>query len=124
MGELDEKLNTLLGDPDSMARIMALAQQLSGTMAAEPPSPPPTAPPQQAVESTDPLQGFDPALLAKLLPIARELTRQDSASMQLLYALRPFLKEEKQGKVERAAKLARLIHIGKQFLTEGGGLPV
>lgn len=123
MGELDEKLNTLLGDPDSMARIMALAQQLSGAMPSEP-APPPPAPPQQAVESTNPLQGFDPALLAKLLPIARELTRQDSASMQLLYALRPFLKEEKQGKVERAAKLARLIHIGKQFLTEGGGLPV
>lgn len=123
MGELDEKLNTLLGDPDSMARIMALAQQLSGAMPSEP-APPPPAPPQQAVESADPLQGFDPALLAKLLPIARELTRQDSASMQLLYALRPFLKEEKQGKVERAAKLARLIHIGKQFLTEGGGLPV
>lgn len=123
MGELDEKLNTLLSDPDSMARIMALAQQLSGAMPSEP-APPPPAPPQQEVESADPLQGFDPALLAKLLPIARELTRQDSASMQLLYALRPFLKEEKQGKVERAAKLARLIHIGKQFLTEGGGLPV
>lgn len=123
MGELDEKLNTLLGDPDSMARIMALAQQLSGAMPSEP-APPPPAKPQQAVESADPLQGFDSALLAKLLPIARELTRQDSASMQLLYALRPFLKEEKQGKVERAAKLARLIHIGKQFLTEGGGLPV
>lgn len=120
MGELDEKLNTLLGDPDSMARIMALAQQLSGAMPTEPPPPPP----QQAVESADPLQGFDPAVLAKLLPIAREMTRQDSASMQLLYALRPFLKEEKQGKVERAAKLARLIRIGKQFLTEGGGLPV
>lgn len=123
MGELDEKLNTLLGDPDSMARIMALAQQLSGAMPSEQ-APPPPVPPQQSVESADPLQGFDPALLAKLLPIARELTRQDSASMQLLYALRPFLKEEKQGKVERAAKLARLIHIGKQFLTEGGGLPV
>jgi hypothetical protein len=42
--------------------------------------------------------------------------------MQLLYALRPFLKEEKQGKIERAAKLARIIHIGKKAITEMGGL--
>ena len=32
MSEMDEKLNTLLSDPGSMARIMQLAQQLSGTM--------------------------------------------------------------------------------------------
>ena len=34
------------------------------------------------------------------------------------------LKDGKQDKVERAARLARLITIGKRFLTEGGGLPV
>ena len=30
MDDINEKLNTLLSDPDSMARIMQLAQQLSG----------------------------------------------------------------------------------------------
>ena len=32
MSEMDEKLNTLLSDPSSMAQIMQLAQQLSGTL--------------------------------------------------------------------------------------------
>ena len=44
MAELDEKLNTLLSDPDSMARIMQLAQQLSGGSGGQQtaaPSPPP-----------------------------------------------------------------------------------
>ena len=47
MSEMDEKLNTLLSDPSSMAQIMQLAQQLSGTLggaeksAPEPPPPPP-----------------------------------------------------------------------------------
>jgi len=47
VSEMDEKLNTLLSDPGSMARIMQLAQQLSGTMGGaekstpEPPPPPP-----------------------------------------------------------------------------------
>jgi hypothetical protein len=43
-----------------------------------------------------------------------------SQTMQFLSALRPYLKPEKQPKVERAAKLAHLICVGKYFLTEGG----
>lgn len=123
MSELDEKLNALLSDPGSMAQIMQLAQQLSGSMGGEgapqsAPAPPPPAP------SPSPLGAIDPQSLAKYLPLLQELTRDTSQTTQLLYALRPFLKEEKQDKVARAAKLARLITIGKRFLTEGGGLPV
>ena len=121
MSELDEKLNALLSDPGSMAQIMQLAQQLSGSMggdtaqpaAASPPPPPPA-----------PLGGIDPQTIARYLPLLQELTRDTSQTTQLLYALRPFLKDGKQNKVERAARLARLITIGKRFLTEGGGLPV
>ena len=110
MSEMDEKLNTLLSDPSSMARIMQLAQQLSGTMGGaekstpEPPPPPPAAPADQAGGGTAGFGGsggLDPALLGKLLPLAQEYGRSNSASMQLLNALRPFLKPEKQGKVER-----------------------
>lgn len=124
MSELDEKLNALLSDPGSMAQIMQLAQQLSGSMggdtaqpaaasAAASPPPPPT-----------PLGGIDPQTIARYLPLLQELTRDTSQTTQLLYALRPFLKDGKQDKVERAARLARLITIGKRFLKEGGGLPV
>ena len=126
MDDVNEKLNALLSDPGSMAQIMQLAQQLSGSMggdtaqtvaAASPaasPSPPPPAP----------LGGLDPQTIARYLPLLQELTRDTSQTTQLLYALRPFLKDGKQNKVERAARLARLITIGKRFLTEGGGLPV
>ena len=130
VSEMDEKLNTLLSDPGSMARIMQLAQQLSGTMGGaekstpEPPPPPPAGPADQTGGGTagfGGLGGLDPALLGKLLPLAQEYGRSNSASMQLLNALRPFLKPEKQGKVERAAHLARLIHLGKKFLSEWEG---
>lgn len=123
MSELDEKLNALLSDPGSMAQIMQLAQQLSGSMGGEgaPQSAPASPPP---APSPSPLGAIDPQSLAKYLPLLQELTRDTSQTTQLLYALQPFLKEEKQDKVARAAKLARLITIGKRFLTEGGGLPV
>ena len=67
-----------------------------------------------------PLGGLDPQVLARFLPLLQEYSRSNSQTMQLLYALRPFLKESKQDKVERAARLARLIHLGKKFLTDWG----
>ena len=118
MADINEKLNTLLSDPDSMARIMQLAQQLSGGQQTAAP-PPPAAPAPPA-----PMSSIDPQLIAKFLPLIQEFSRDNSQTTQLLYALRPFLKDGKQEKVERAAKLARLICIGKRFLTEGGGLLV
>lgn len=119
MEDMDSKLNAILNDPAAMARIIQMAQQLSGgTAQAAPPPPPP--PQQSSVPPPPPEGGFDPMLLARFLPILQELRQSNSQTTQLLYALRPFLKEEKQSKVERAAKLARVICIGKRFLTEGG----
>ena len=80
--------------------------------------------PMTHVRSRRPLGGLDPQTITRYLPLLQELTRDTSQTTQLLYALRPFLKDGKQNKVERAARLARLITIGKRFLTEGGGLPV
>ena len=122
MSELDEKLNALLSDPGSMAQIMQLAQQLSGSMGGD--TAQPAAASAAASPPPAPLGGIDPQTIARYLPLLQELTRDTSQTTQLLYALRPFLKDGKQDKVERAARLARLITIGKRFLTEGGGLPV
>ena len=127
MEDMDSKLNAMLNDPAAMARIIQMAQQLSGGAAQA--SPPPPPPPQGA--PPPPADGggkggakimfsklFRPA--ARFLPLLQDLRQSNSQTTQLLYALRPFLKEEKQPKVERAAKLAHLICIGKRFLTEGG----
>ena len=145
MAEFDEKLNSILANPDAMAQIMQLAQTLSGDGqgAASPQPPPAPAPPQQSA-SAPPAQpsprppapppqggadllsslasGVDPTLLMKLMPLIQELGSQsDSNARQLLYALRPYLKPERQEKVERALQLARLFHLGKKFLSEWGG---
>lgn len=126
MSELEEKLNALLSDPNSMAQVMQMAQQLSGAMeeqkaAAPPPPPPPPPPVPPAPDLGAALGGLDPKLLGKLLPLVGELGTENSAAMQLLNALRPFLKEEKQGKIQRAARLARLIHVGKKLLADWEG---
>jgi len=117
VSELEEKLNALLSDPNSMAQVMQMAQQLSGAMGEQKAAPPPPAPPP-GPDLGAALGGLDPKLL---LPLAGELGTENSAALQLLQALRPFLKEEKQGKIERAARLARLIHVGKKLLADWEG---
>lgn len=117
MEDMDSRLNALLSDPEAMGRIMALAQQLSGESAASSPPPSPEPPPSSQQEE----DSFDPMLLLKFLPLLQELRQDNSSqSMQFLSAMRPFLKPERQPKVERAVKLAHLICVGKKFLTEGG----
>ena len=127
LAEFDEKLNSILSNPDAMSQIMQLAQSLSGGQEqAPPPPPPPPQPPQQpAPRSSAPAQdilsslagGLDPKLLTRLLPVIQELGgQQDSNARALLYALRPYLRADRQEKVERALQLARLFHLGKKFL--------
>ena len=134
MAEFDEKLNSLLSNPEAMAQIMQMAQSLSGGQAQQPPPqplqqpvrpapppPPAQAPPPSGGDLLSSLSGLtggiDPTMLTKLLPLIQELGSQnDSNARQLLYALRPYLKPERQEKIERALQLARLFHLGKKFL--------
>lgn len=122
MSELEEKLNSILSDPEAMAQVMNLAQSLSaqagGTAQTDAPAPPAqdggsdvSAMLSHAVSS------LDPELLRRLLPVLSQLNREESSqTAALLYALRPFLREDRRGKVERAVQLARLIHLAKEFL--------
>ncbi len=128
MSEFDEKLNALLSDPDRMAQIMQMAQSLSGAAAPPPPAPPPAPPPTRPETTSAPpvgtdllsslTGGIDPQLLTRLLPLIRELgSDSGSGARALLYALRPYLKQERQERVERALQLAKLLHIGRKVLT-------
>lgn len=125
MAEFDEKLNTILSNPDAMSQIMQLAQSLSGDQ--QPAAPPPKAQGTPASGAASDLLssltgGLEPSFLAKLLPLIQELGGQnDSNARQLLYALRPYLKSERQDKIERALQLARLFHLGRKFLANWEG---
>lgn len=137
MSDFEEKLNSVLSNPDAMSQIMNLAQSLNlGGGGGESPQggqgggsePPPPPPPAGGGDGLGGLAGLgsllgqiDPKWINRLLPLLGELTGGGSDErMQLLYALRPFLKPERQDKVERAAKTARLIHVGKKLLQSMG----
>lgn len=129
MSELEDKLNSLLSDPNAMAQVMQLAQNLSGGSTAGG-GPPPPPPPQGGAAGGMPnagdlnamlsqlTGGLDPELLSRLLPVVSQMNRPESSETSaLLYALQPFLRDKRRDKVARAAQLAKLIHLAKVFLT-------
>ena len=139
MGDFEDKLNTLLSNPDSMAKIMQMAQSLSGSMgAAQEETVQQSAPSDAVVHAAQPTPsggvdaaqmlsslpgGLDAKMLSRLMPLLSEFgSSHSSDTAQLLRALRPFLKPERQEKVERAITLAKIIHLGKKFFT--GGTPL
>ena len=128
MSEWEDKLNTLISDPDAMAQVMQMAQSLSHQMGASggsasssgDPAAAADVPPPQELSSL--LGGVDPALIQRLLPLLSQMNRAESSeTTAFLLALRPFLKPERRDKVERAAQLARLIHLAKLFLLSQEG---
>lgn len=140
MGELEEKLNAILSNPEAMSQVMNLAQSLnlggpggpSQERGSNPAPSPENAPPSGGdspglgnlgdIANLGNLLGqIDPKAIQRLLPLVGELTGGgNDERMQLLYALKPFLRPERQDKVERAAKTAKLIHIGKKLLKSMG----
>ena len=120
MAEFDDKLNALLSNPDAMSQIMQLANSLSGDSdtPSAPAAPEPPAPRSSGSVLSSLSGGTE--LLGKLLPLVQEMGR-DSNARRLLYALRPYLKEDRQEKIERALQLARLFQIGRKFLSEWEG---
>lgn len=131
MGGFEEKLNAILSDPEAMGQIANLAQSLNlgGSGGNEPPQEAPT-PPQNGEENADLgdianlgniLGQIDRNALQRFLPLIKELAGgQNDERMQLLYALRPFLKPERRDKVEQAARTAKLIHVGRKLLGSMG----
>ena len=112
MSELEEKLENILGNPQAMAQIMSLAQSLNGGG-----SPPPagTGEPSSAQEQASPAPAQAPAPSPP--PPASGGAGDGLGGLlgALLTALRPFVKEQRYAKLDKAiqiAKLSRLIRSG------------
>ena len=121
MAQLEEQLNQILGNPQAMEQIMSLAQSLSGKQeekVSEQPSAESEAEPadQTPAESDTPsplsaLDGLDPRLLRMGMGLLSEYSAQDDKKTALLAALKPFLKPERQEKMDQAVRIARLTRV-------------
>ncbi len=145
MGELEEKLNSILGDPQAMSQIMKLASSLGGGGAPapppsgeQPPTQPKPSPPANAGSSSGAGApdlsalaglltggeggGLDPRLLTLASRVMQEYRREDDGKAALLLALRPYVQEKRYAKLDKAvqiAKLSRLIRVALDVFKGG-----
>jgi len=120
MEGIEEKLNSILSNPQMMSQIMSMAQafgsnQESNQHAQEPaPKPEPTATPAFTAN-------FDPALLQKVVGIAQQ-TGIDRNQQSLLKALGPYLSRDRIVRLENAMRAAKVASIASNFFGENGSL--
>ena len=110
MDDMEAKLGAILGNPDMMAQIMSMAQQLGASAPSPPPAPEPVMPNMP--------EGLDMGMIMKLLNVANS-ANIDGNQKTLLMALRPYLVSERISKLEKAMRAAKLAGMASQFLGSG-----
>lgn len=106
MEGLEEKLGTILSNPQMMSQIMSLASSLN------PPRQENAAPPQ-----TQPLPDFE--LLQKLSGLA-DKTGINADQQALLQALTPYLSCDRISRLERAMRAAKTARLASTLLGSNG----
>lgn len=111
MDDITGKIGQLLNDPQAMEQIMSLKNLLLPDDDSETPS---QSEPQK---SSTPAKSMLPSFsddtmrtIMKIMPLLSDIKKDDDTT-RLLQALRPFLGEERQKKLDEAAKILQLIKI-------------
>ena len=94
MDGMEEKLNAILGNPQMMQQIMAMAQAMGQQSAAQPPKEEPKQ------DAAAPMGGLDIGMIQKISGIARQ-SGIDKDQQNLLKALGPYLSRERITKLEK-----------------------
>lgn len=112
MSEMEDKLSSILGNPEMMQQIMSMAQALGASGPAPAPEPDPPR------EESTPGLNIDPAALQKIMGLASQ-AGLDANQKTLLQALRPYLSNDRIRKLEKAMRAAKLANLASSALSSG-----
>ena len=113
MSEMEEKLGAILGDPQMMQQIMALAQSMDQRQQEKQSAEIPNVPQSPS------LPAMDPALIGKLAGLLGQ-SGIDRDQRTLLKALSPYLSTNRIQKLEKAMQAAKMARLASTFLNSGG----
>lgn len=105
MDELENKIGTIMNNPEMMEKIMALAKSMGSSEPEQKPNP-------------QPQSGFpeiDISMLQKLSGLAGQ-SNIDKNQRNLLQALGPYLSRQRLGKLERAMRAAKMAGMATAIL--------
>lgn len=101
--EFDQQIGAVLNDPAMMQKIMAMAQELSGSNQ------------ESAPKEESPVKDIDLSMVRNFSRIASQGSI-DKQQRSLLSALAPYLSKEKLIKLENAMRAAKMTKIATSFL--------
>jgi hypothetical protein len=129
MSELEDKINKILSSPADMEKIMGIARSLSGSLgaqasgdgsaAAAAAAPGQPVPDLNAITSS--LKDLDPRIFKIVTHLVGEYVSAKNDKTELLNVLKPYLKEDRRAKIDRAAEVAKLARLAKVALREFSG---
>ncbi len=123
MSEFENKLNKILSSPADMEKIMGIAKSLSGSLGSQSSAggvaEGAAAPDLSAITSS--LKDIDPKIIRLVTRLADEYTSGKNDKTALLNAIKPYLKEDRRAKVDKAAEYAKIAKLAKLALAEFTG---
>ncbi len=115
MDDLNQQINRLLSDPQSMQQLQSMAAALG--LGSDTPAPAPEpSPPQAPASTSNPLGGLGGItpealqLVTRIAPLLSKVNQEDDAS-RLLRALRPLLSAARQKKLDEAIRILQLMRL-------------
>ena len=124
-GDIGAMLQSVLSDPEQMAQITQLAKGLMDAQGGEGAPSPPEAPEGETSPPAAGMPDFSQGEMKLFSALGKAFAtgKGNSRSTGLLMAMRPYMKVEKQEKLDRAMKIARMVHVAGAVMKEyGGGL--
>ena len=107
MSEIEDKLNSVLNNPQMMQQIMAMAQSM-GTQPKK----------EDSATKSEPMPEIDLGMLQKLSGLAGQ-SNIDKNQRSLLHALGPYLSRERIGKLEKAMRAAKVARMAGTLINSG-----
>lgn len=114
MDDMQNQMNAILGNPEMMQKIMAMAQTLNQSQ----PQKQEQEPPKQDNPSFS-LPNIDLSMVQKLSGLAGQ-SNIDNNQRTLLKALTPYLSRERISKLEKAMRAAKMANMASSFLGASG----
>lgn len=108
MEDFQNQLNSVLGNPDMMQKIMAMAQSLQDN-----------SPPPENTPTPPPMESIDLSLVQKLSGLAGK-SNIDQNQRLLLKALTPYISQHRITRLEKAMRAAKLASLASGFFGASG----
>ena len=115
MDDIENKLGAILGNPEMMQQIMALAQNFSQAAPKQEQQKQEAPPPPKQEAVPPPLPELDFSTIQKLSGLAKN-SGIDKNQQTLLRALSPYLSRQRISKLERAMRAAKMAGMATAFL--------